>query len=125
MWTFTETGFTSAVQHRDNPDLLVVRARDLLSLEPIAAEFPELEITSSATSDYPHRIIMPKTKYASWLVKGVVALNYPNFKNRVYQTRGQKFAHLLSNVWATMLGAEDQAAQDVRDGYDAKYGWKD
>ena len=83
MWTFTETGFTSAVQHRDNPDLLVVRARDLLSLEPIVAEFPELEITSSATSDYPHRVIMPKTKYASWLVNSVDTLNYPKFKNRV------------------------------------------
>jgi hypothetical protein len=125
MWTFTETGFTSAVQHRDSPDLLVVRARDLLSLEPIVTANPDLEITSSATSDYPHRIIMPKTTYASWLVDNVSELSYPNFKNRVYQTRGQKFAHLLSDVWSTMLGAEDQAAQDVRDGYDAKYGWKD
>lgn len=123
MWTFTETGFTSAVQHRDNPELLVVRGRDLLSLEPITASFPHLEITSSATSDYPHRIIMTKTEYAQWVVNNITELNYPNFKNRVYQTRGQKFAHLLSNVWSTMLGAEDQAAQDVRDGYDAKYGW--
>lgn len=124
MWTFTETGFTSAVQNRDNPELLVVRGRDLLSLEPITARFPNLQITSSATSDYPHRIIMTKTEYAQYVVDAITDLNYPNFKNRVYQTRGQKFAHLLSNVWSTMLGAEDQAAQDVRDGYEAEYGWK-
>ena len=32
MWIFTETGFVSAVQHRENPDYLMVRARDRQSL---------------------------------------------------------------------------------------------
>jgi hypothetical protein len=35
MWIFTSTGFVSAVVHRDDPDLIVVRARDLESLTPL------------------------------------------------------------------------------------------
>ena len=34
MWIFTSTGFVSAVVHRDDADLIVVRARDRESLQP-------------------------------------------------------------------------------------------
>ena len=47
MWLFTETGFVSAVRHREDPDLLVVRARDRQSLEPIEAAC-NVEITTNA-----------------------------------------------------------------------------
>ena len=36
MWVFTETGFVSAVAHRDNPEILIVRSRDRHSIEPLA-----------------------------------------------------------------------------------------
>ena len=36
MWVFTTGGFVSAVEHRDNPDLVMVRARDEQSLKTIA-----------------------------------------------------------------------------------------
>jgi hypothetical protein len=123
MWIFTETGFVSAVQHRDNPDLLVVRGRDMLSLEPITNKFPELDITSNATSDYPHRIIMPKTKFNDWVGESITDLNYPNFKNQVAKVRGNAFAGLLGKVWGIMLGAEDEEARRVRAAYDRKHGF--
>jgi hypothetical protein len=125
MWIFTQTGFVSAVQHRGNPKLLVVRGRDKLSLEPITARFPELRITSSATSDYPHRVIMAKHQFADWVVDSVEELNYPNFKNQVAKVRDYSFAGLLSKVWGIMLGAEDEDAFRVRAAYDRKHGYVD
>lgn len=123
MWIFTQTGFVSAVQHRDNPKLLVVRGRDLLSLEPIKNKFPEVEITSNATSDYPHRIIMSKLMFNDWVSDSIADLNYPNFKNQVAKVRDYSFAGLLSKVWGIMLGAEDEEAFRVRAAYDRKHGF--
>jgi hypothetical protein len=38
-------------------------------------------------------------------------LSYSNFKNRVVQTRGKKFASALNQVWAAMLSVEDDEAR--------------
>lgn len=113
MWLFTETGFVSAVQHREDPDLLVVRARDRQSLEPIEAKH-RVEITTNAYSDYPYRVIMHKADFDSWVSESIKFLDYPNFKNQVAVTRGKAFAHTLGKVWATMLDAEDEEAHSMR-----------
>lgn len=123
MWIFTETGFISAVQHRDNPELLVVRARDRLSLEPLAA-FAETEITTNPIADYPYRTIVGKGTFAAWTVDAIDTLNYPNFKNQVAVTRGKSFASILGGVWSTMLSAEDHEAHDMRTNYDKSRGYK-
>lgn len=123
MWLFTETGFVSAVQHRDNPDLLVVRARDRISLEPLS-ESAEAEITTNAFSDYPYRVIIHKAEFTSWVDDQIKFLEYPNFKSQVAITRGKKFAHMLGSVWATMLGAEDEEAHAMRRKSDRDLGFK-
>jgi len=123
MWIFTQTGFVSAVQDRENPELLVVRGRDLLSLEPIVDKFPELRIKSTATTDYPHRVIMTKLAFNDWMSDNIADLDYPNFKNQVAKVRDYSFAGLLGKVWGVMLGAEDEAAETMRNGYDSKYGF--
>lgn len=113
MWLFTETGFVSAVQHRDDKDLLVVRARDRQSLEPIEAAC-HVEITTNAYSDYPYRVIVHKADFDSWVSNQIKFLDYPNFKNQVAVTRGKAFAHTLGKVWANMLDAEDEEAHAMR-----------
>lgn len=113
MWLFTETGFVSAVQHRDEPDLLVVRARDRISLVGIL-DYADTEITTNAYSDYPYRVIIHKADFTRWVNDAIKFLEYPNFKNQVAVTRGKKFAHTLGKVWATMLDAEDDEAHAMR-----------
>lgn len=120
MWLFTETGFVSAVQHRDNPDLLVVRGRDRISLEPLAGS-AQTDITTNATSDYPYRTIVSKDLFNTWVSQQIDFLDYPNFKNQVAATRGKKFAHTLGSVWSTMLNAEDEEAHEMRRSYEGKY----
>lgn len=113
MWLFTETGFVSAVQHRDNDDLLVVRSRDRKSLEPLS-KATTAEITTNAYSDYPYRVIVHKADFSTWVSEQIKFLDYPNFKSQVAVTRGKKFAHTLGSVWATMLDAEDEEAHAMR-----------
>ena len=122
MWIFTQTGFVSAVQHRDDPDLLVVRARDRLSLEPLA-ESTTLNITTNAQADYPYRVILSKDDFAAWTLTQIEDLNYPNFKNQVAVTRGKKFAGHLGEVWATMLRAEDAEADELHSRYENSHGY--
>jgi hypothetical protein len=122
MWIFTQTGFVSAVQHRDDKNLLVVRARDRLSLEPLA-EATQAEITTNAMADYPYRVIVSKDDLAAWTVDQIDDLSYPNFKNQVAVTRGKQFASRLGSVWATMLEAEDAEAHQLRDTLDRNWGF--
>lgn len=113
MWLFTETGYVSAVQHRTDKDILVVRARDRQSLTPIAEQYG-LEINTSEYTDYPYRVFMKRKDFSSWVAESIKFLDYGNFKNQVAITRGKTFAHTLGSVWATMLDAEDEEARSMR-----------
>lgn len=122
MWLFTETGFVSAVQHRTEPETLVVRARDRKSLESLASQF-SLEINTNPYSDYPYRVFIHKMDFTTWVSDSIKFLDYGNFKNQVAVTRGKKFAHTLGSVWATMLGAEDEEAHAMRQYTDRDLGF--
>lgn len=121
MWIFTETGFVSAVQHRDNPDYLVVRARDRQSLQ-VLADTCELEINSSLGSDYPYRVFISKGDFTSWMNDNIDFLEYDNFKNRVATTRGLEYAHALGSVWSTMHDVEDEEARNRYVAYESSLG---
>jgi hypothetical protein len=122
MWIFTDTGFLSAVEHRDDKSLLVVRARDRDSLLPL--EDMGNEITRSSISDYPYRVIISKKAFAEWTSFMTENIDYPNFKNQVAVTRGKKFASVLSGVWARMLDAEDAEAHEMRSSYESSLGFR-
>ncbi len=83
MWIFTETGFVSAVQHRDNPEYLMVRARDRESLEALATML-SIEIKSTPDADYPYRLVASKEDVKSWMNDSIDFLGYSNFKNQAY-----------------------------------------
>ena len=106
MWIFTDTGFISIVRKPERPDSLTVRARDRKSLEALAT-LASAEIKRSPHGDYPYRVFVGDAEFNQWLLSRTAELDYSNFKNQVAKTRGSKFAHLLHDVWAAMLGAED------------------
>lgn len=101
MWLFSETGFVSAVQHRDDPDKFIVRARDRKSLEPLA-KFAKVKIISGGGTDYPFRIFVSRKKFAAWTAKQIEEMSYTNYKSKMYQTRGADFCDALHDVWADM-----------------------
>ena len=105
MWIFTDSGFISAVRKTDRPDLLTIRARDEQSLLPLA-QLTNQPVAHSPRGDYPYRIFVTNTDLANWLSGQVMTLEYDNFKNRVYKTRGRKFVDALHNVWSVMHQVE-------------------
>ena len=114
MWIFTDTGFVSAVRKPWAKDKMTVRARDKQSLVELSKVSGE-DIITSKDSDYPHRVVVDDLVFKSWLLATIDVMDYDNFKNRVYETRGKKFASLLSKVWSVMLGAEDLERKDEED----------
>jgi hypothetical protein len=109
MWVFTQTGFVSAVRHRDEPDSLVVRARDRASITPLA-DFCGTDVLKYAGSDYPYRTFVKEADYKNWLTRSVEELDYANYKDRMHDLRDDRFCIALSKVWSTMLGVEDYEA---------------
>jgi hypothetical protein len=118
MWLFTETGFISAVQHRDQGAYMVVRARDKESLEPLA-DMAGTKISFTPMADYPYRTIVSKLDLNDYMAITIDTCEYDNFKSRVAQTRGKKFVDVLHHVWSVMHGVEDKKAKNrfVDDNY--------
>lgn len=130
MWTATTRGFFSAVQHRDDTNLLVVRTRDhsdaatllawyaawqtdmakinhALTGTPSALEGPTPAITTYEWSDYPWRVIMPRSAWGAFLAESVEDLDYGNFKDAVKKAQGPERAGVYTNVWGALLRLED------------------
>jgi len=110
MWLFTETGFVSAVRHFNEKEKLVVRPRDRESLESLAS-YANLEIRNTPSNDYPYRVHIGDSEFASWLLKQTMAVDYTNFKDRVHDTCGDDFADALMGVWREMHAVEDAGAR--------------
>lgn len=129
MWTATTRGFFSAVQHNTDPSLLVVRTRDhadattlrdwyaawqtdmariqhALTGKPAAVEGPAPTITTYEWSDYPWRVIMPRSAWGAFMAESVEDLDYGNFKDAVKARQGADRAGVYSNVWAALLRLE-------------------
>lgn len=125
MWVWATSGFVSAVQHRDNHDNLMVRARDRSSLEYMLESIQlagkalaedgssttvdqDLEIVTSPKGDYRHRVVMSKSTFALYLQFEVLNyINYPNFKSELAKVRGPEFTSAAHSVWTTMHKVSD------------------
>src|SRR5439155_9928863 len=116
----------SAVEHRDNHDLLMVRARDrksleymLTSIELAGAALPEdgsegtvdkdIKIQGAANGDYRWRCVVSKSTFALYLTFEVINyLKYPNFKSELAKVRKEpEFARAAHRVWDDMQLVSD------------------
>lgn len=105
MWVMTTRGFFSAVQHRTEPDKVLVRARtedDIRELEKIV----EIEPISMTSSDYEWRIEMPMADWLKALTTIALDIDYDNFKNGVKKAQGQERASIYMSVWSVLLRLE-------------------
>lgn len=148
MWVFTTGGFVSAVEHRDNPELLMVRARDRQSLDSMldaielaghaeGVEHETGEVTMAAPSDYPWRVVVPKSTFAVWAQHEILnGITYENFKDAADEERGDPYHKCLMGVWTAMLQLEDTQEHWYRartftghggviDGGEEDWGWED
>lgn len=105
MWLMTTRGFYSAVQHREDPTKILVRARceediralsDLIDAEP----FP------LTRSDYEWRLECSLAEWTFAVCSMSLEIDYPNFKNAVKARQGSKRSGVYMKVWSALLALE-------------------
>lgn len=107
MWLATQHGFFSIVQKES--DLYFVRARlrgDLESLNELMGW--EHEIHQWPQADYRFRIMVDLEGLLEMMVRMATALDYPNFKGRIYERESQ--SHKLGSyhrIWEIMSGLQE------------------
>lgn len=111
MWVFTTKGFFSVVEHKNDPNLVVIRARVRKDVDSIKMLFEELglkasDILESLDSDYRYRIFANRIDWASLMTKLISDMDYTNFKNAVYETDSfeirDKRHEAYLDIWAIM-----------------------
>lgn len=103
MWIFTNNSFVSIVEHRDDPDTLLVRGRfkgDAARFLGLKA-FHEIE---TPTADYRFRVLTSRAQVEKAIARNLAAANYPNFKDSI-ATKWRKAVAM--RVWS-ILHAEQQ-----------------
>jgi hypothetical protein len=114
MWVMSQHGFVSAVEDWDDPSLFRVRARDKKSLQHLidilkenGENVEDLKIVTGVGTDYRHRVILPRDMFNTYLLAVSGEVDYPNFKDAVTKTRGEKWHDALMDVWVAMLAVDD------------------
>lgn len=94
MWIFMSDAFLSVVQDENDPDYLIVRARQREHLNNI--NVPNINIYTVENSDYQYRTRMHKATFGVLVSGRIRAINYPKFKPSAYSN---DYHRLLLEVW--------------------------
>lgn len=113
MWIMTVDGFYSAVQHRQHPDLVIVRARDYDDLvrlvdKTIPGVVPHTIIEETPKADYPCRVTVHSSLWQHYVTKAAAEIDYDNFKSAVTKRQGSDRSHVYHAVWAVLHRLEDE-----------------
>ena len=106
MWIMTTRGFYSAVQHREYPTRLIIRARskeDILALGDLLPDSPPWALESS---DYEWRLDCSVAEWAGALASMALDIDYPNFKTAVKEVQGPERAAVYMSCWSALLRIE-------------------
>lgn len=107
MWIFTQDGFISVVDNNQVEGKLTVRARDKESLELLAGITGQ-EIVELPNRDYEYRVYVTREELTAFMASHIDALDYGNFKNRIWSSRGDTYHDACSDVWGAMLQVSDK-----------------
>jgi hypothetical protein len=111
MWIFAKEGFVSIVADRDDPKLLMVRAR---FGGDIQAVFPGTKVKITPDADYRFRARIDRVAVGTRLVELTTAINYDNFKNATPDGRHG----VLLRIWSIMMGEQDRVYPPKRREFD-------
>ncbi|ERM80782.1 hypothetical protein P872_20990 [Rhodonellum psychrophilum GCM71 = DSM 17998] len=106
MWIASTFGFISIVQHWDQTDTFLVRARLKKDLQLLFDDKRILEIPSA---DYRYRVLVKKQEMADVLVKMIKDIDYPNFKNEIASLPEQRDKlSAYHEIWGLMKDHSEQ-----------------
>lgn len=102
MWLVLNNSFVSIVEHRDDPNLLIVRAR----FAGDAARFlgaPLSREKETPAADYRFRITAKRESVEKAVLRAVRGVKYPNFKDSIAETWRKGLA---MRVWSIFYAAQ-------------------
>lgn len=110
MWIFTNSAFVSAVRHRDQPSMLMIRARLRGDLERFFGDsITDDAITETPRADYRFRCVVADQTFSAALLRASDAIDYPNFKGSI--ASDDDFRHdSYMDVWSAMHRAQSESA---------------
>lgn len=97
MWVFTNKGFISVVQHREEKNVFIIRARAKKHLSDL---FSKLKIETLPYADYRYRVYITKNKFKEFMDSYLDNLKYDNFKNSIEDS---DYHDLCLGVWSKAL----------------------
>lgn len=99
MWLFTSKGFLSVVNHREDSEVFIVRARQYNHL----AEYVSTKhIWEDPNADYRYRALITYDELVALMMAAVNDLTYDNFKNSI-PAHDHRYKAAASRVWSEML----------------------
>ena len=105
MWLFTTKGFFSIVEHNDDADKVLIRARcepDIIWMSnQLGATW-----TQTPRADYPYRITAPKERFANLLFHIAENIDYPNFKQTI--AGDNRRAVCYNRIWSDAYIIDDR-----------------
>lgn len=109
MWVFTNDAMISAVEDRDDDNILWVRARHGGDLERF---FGDLRVVVKFTpdADYAYRTIVTREDFTQALILAVDKIDYDNFKGSIPQTKAGNRRHdVYLRCWSELKRWQSQA----------------
>lgn len=104
MWIFTNGGMVSIVEHTDDPDVLLVRARTKAHLEAFTSG-AMCRLRRTPDADYAWRTVLPREVVQKLIKYAVQELDYPDFKSSL--PKGL-YKQACGEVWADMLALQQE-----------------
>jgi hypothetical protein len=109
MWIFSVYGFYSISVPKDNPRIVMVRARMSEHLENLRKRFASVaqtEIVESAGTDYAYRMIVTRKVWEAILTDMSAEQTWNNFKDKVAENKehiNSGYEAALHKVWSEMF----------------------
>lgn len=98
MWIMSTHGFVSVVQHRRDPELLMVRAR---VEDDLHAWFPGKPVKVDAGADYLYRVVVTRDEFAMALLAEAEGIDYDSHVKEEISERAPE--PLAGNRYLAML----------------------
>jgi hypothetical protein len=111
LWVFTTKGFFSIVEHKKDPNRVVIRARIRKDIDSIKMLFEELgfevsDVEENVSFDYRYRVFASRSDWASVMIQLITDMGYTNFKNAVHEADApeikDKRHEVYLDIWAIM-----------------------
>ncbi len=99
MWIMLDKGFISMVQHKDDPDLMLVRARVGADLANVFGD--DIDIAEDPSADYLYRTVLSRQRVAETLRDAVLGLDYISHAKDVALERSAPNKHRHDAYYGT------------------------